>query len=1303
MSTASLVGGNISSLSKAFPNASNTISNFVTTLRNGEGTIAAFKTGLKGIGTVIKSHPIASYTASIVGVIATYKLFTNWVKSWQENAEKQAQESKEVADAAKEETNSLNELINKYKELAKADRTNSETREEIKNIQDEIAKLVGVQADNLDLVNGKLDSQITKLQEIARIEASKDTTAYRKAAIDSKNVIDNSKLTDYLADSGNNGKNITFSKGFTVDSSTLSDEDVRKINDILNSKGLDSVIKKSALFLSDNYADRIETLNTVIEYIENNIPDFSKTDTWNVLATAKTRLEENLESAQSNYKDLVDNLLFTSDSNDITVNSLDDYKNLRNNLINEISSDESISEAIKSGLIDNEWIENQVDGYLSKLNQFSDYYNEWYDKFASDTAKGAEDVKNKFRSSIENNTENFDFPNLNSNKSSSLEFFNNPNLKFSVPKLSDEAQQEINDFNEWIDSLSNSDKDIVYKISTDFTSANVENQLNNFSDGGTVDLTLRPTVDNSELKKAGWDVSSDGTATVFTSTFSNSDGSVAINFTPIVTDEKGNYKETLSPEALQEYAEGVIAGTREDDLKLQVGAEFTGGDAIDQAVNAAEKIHLLQDYFYLKGDPSNFSLDDWKSALDDYKVYAQEVGKSVGGAFETLITTKGDNDSSTFRDRVDEYVDSISTLNNAFDKFRNSELGNEDIVKLIENFPQLAGRTDDLDVAINELKDDLNNTMIADFAEQFGKMETEEDIAKLKAFQEQLLELSEPSIAELKGALGLSDASNELSKSLSAEQTELENTKESLEEQKAALQDTKDGYDNAIDSIQNLIDWTEKYIKQTKEDEISALEDKKNSIDKLVDKQKELLQAEKDEYEWNKEIADKQNDVASNTLSAAVANLDDSSAGKKAAKEANDTLDESRNDIKDSLYKHELEIREQALDELKEKSDEYYDKQIDSINEFLNDEVALYKAACNMIDTDSGELYGKLLTYCQTYTTTTEAEFNHMWNSAQSAMQEYNLASVGTWDLLNELQHKSYDVDAAINDISASIETYESRIDGVKQKIEELADTAKNAADAISAINMTVDDFNGYKYSYNGQTYYYPTTEDSENSKAVASLNILKQMTNKDSKAKELLRQKGWQSMVSTIQSGIKHYAKGTRNSNREFARINEEGQETLFAKTAKGDFALLQPGTQVFTKKQTDVLNDVSSNPDSYLSDFLKKKAEEQANMPLIPTNPLYEYFSLNKDDTTQFIGIEHRKMIDKTFGDTDKMFSKTINNVPNNVNKQTNITPSIQVNVQGDATQSTVKALQNEADKIVKRATENVMNIALRNKNII
>ena len=68
-------------------------------------------------------------------------------------------------------------------------------------------------------------------------------------------------------------------------------------------------------------------------------------------------------------------------------------------------------------------------------------------------------------------------------KASGIEIFTNPELTFPTPKLSDEAKQEINDFNNWIDSLSNSDKDIVYKISTDFTSANVENQLKNLSEG----------------------------------------------------------------------------------------------------------------------------------------------------------------------------------------------------------------------------------------------------------------------------------------------------------------------------------------------------------------------------------------------------------------------------------------------------------------------------------------------------------------------------------------------------------------------------------------------------------------------------------------------------------------------------------------------------------------------------------------------------------------------------------------------------------------------------------------------------
>ena len=76
--------------------------------------------------------------------------------------------SKENADASKQEIQSLDELIQKYKDLKTSATwgTSIEERTEIANIQEEIVELVGSEANNLDLVNGKLDEQISKLTQI---------------------------------------------------------------------------------------------------------------------------------------------------------------------------------------------------------------------------------------------------------------------------------------------------------------------------------------------------------------------------------------------------------------------------------------------------------------------------------------------------------------------------------------------------------------------------------------------------------------------------------------------------------------------------------------------------------------------------------------------------------------------------------------------------------------------------------------------------------------------------------------------------------------------------------------------------------------------------------------------------------------------------------------------------------------------------------------------------------------------------------------------------------------------------------
>ena len=131
------------------------------------------------------------------------------------------------------------------------------------------------------------------------------------------------------------------------------------------------------------------------------------------------------------------------------------------------------------------------------------------------------------------------------------------------------------------------------------TKEQIEKSLHEFEKGGGVKLTVRPVIDDSLLEKAGWGEQPGGQATVYTSTYSDETETRAINFTPIITDGKGNFQGVMTPEELQRYAENVISGVHGDYLNLQIGAEFNGEDAIQQAEEAAQKIHELHEKYFL--------------------------------------------------------------------------------------------------------------------------------------------------------------------------------------------------------------------------------------------------------------------------------------------------------------------------------------------------------------------------------------------------------------------------------------------------------------------------------------------------------------------------------------------------------------------------------------------------------------------------------------------------------------------------------------------------------------------------------
>ncbi len=504
-----------------------------------------------------------------------------------------------------------------------------------------------------------------------------------------------------------------------------------------------------------------------------------------------------------------------------------------------------------------------------------------------------------------------------------------------------------------------------------------------------------------------------------------------------------------------------------------------------------------------------------------------------------------------------------------------------------------------------------------------------------------LIDYYESSLSDLSTTTDkVTSATEKHKKALENEEKALEKTKEALENKKQALEDSKDGYEDALSAIEDLVDWTEKYIKQTKQNEIDALQERKDKIDELIEKKQELLDKEKEEADFNKQLKEKENAVASNALSAAITGLDDSSAGKKAHKENVDDLVESREDLYDYLSDYQYDTRKEALDKLKEETDKHYDDEIQTIQDFLNNEVSLHRAACNMIDNDNGTLYNNLLWYCQNYTTTTEAEFNHMWQSAQSALYEYGTAQLNVMDLMNTLQSRIYDVDSAIANVTGSIDNYTSRIDSLKQKIDELGNSAQTTKAKIDSVKIQPSSItgHGYKITYNGKVYKTNLTNKED-----AETYFISRISNDWYGGRAL--------PAGSLWSKMKAYASGTKSAKGGLSIVDEEGigSELIPTSLGNGRYTILPQGNPVFSKAMTNELFEFASAPTDYFA---------------------------------------------------QKFGSEITPNVVNN--KSTVVSPAININVQGDATQATVNALHKESEKIMNNTIKKLMSYTVNNRHL-
>lgn len=372
-------------------------------LQTSANTSKAAMIGLR-VATVALNMALSMGIAfAIQAAVTGLNNFVHAAKNASEAADDLSQKSREHITELEDEKNSIEELIQKYVELKNSDTQDSSTRSEIAEIQSTITSLVGEQAGNLDLVNGKLDTELGKLKDI-QAQIAKDNLQdavanYKNAKESSNSAIgeDSYLMFDGYAYTGKREKNLEkiledAGYGGNVQSGGLFG------NTLFVMDEFDNDYKKL-----ENAAEKAKYLKGMIDTIENSGENYADSSLYAGLKdqyNAYMEYVDNQHEAASKLLEFAaDYLQYDDKLSAMTVDSADSLEKYRDAMVDSIMDLPQLEAAIADGSIDKDFVQSYVDTWLGTIDKYSDYYNELENE-SSTAASIIEEANNRITESI---------------------------------------------------------------------------------------------------------------------------------------------------------------------------------------------------------------------------------------------------------------------------------------------------------------------------------------------------------------------------------------------------------------------------------------------------------------------------------------------------------------------------------------------------------------------------------------------------------------------------------------------------------------------------------------------------------------------------------------------------------------------------------------------------------------------------------------------------------------------------------------------------------------------------------------
>lgn len=315
------------------------------------------KGGMSALWHTIKANPVGVLTTAFMLVSTAISVYKQKEEEAKQKAEELRQKTLENAEAVKEEADKISDLISQYTEYKDITSLTAEDKENLKSIQDQLIETFGKEAEGIDLVNGKYDEQIQKLDEVARkkLKQAEDTLISNR----------NSATKDLHKDNSN----IVFEESY------VSDELVNLINEaypgMISAEIKDKIVGGETieveLYGLTDAQQKIEAIQKVLDKMKDagydDIPLFTS------LTAKRDEYQENLDAYNKSISDLADNYisLYSLDNPiDMSKASHETYQSWKDGLLKQFEDDKELQSEIESHL--EQQLSNGFQGIIPALS-----------------------------------------------------------------------------------------------------------------------------------------------------------------------------------------------------------------------------------------------------------------------------------------------------------------------------------------------------------------------------------------------------------------------------------------------------------------------------------------------------------------------------------------------------------------------------------------------------------------------------------------------------------------------------------------------------------------------------------------------------------------------------------------------------------------------------------------------------------------------------------------------------------------------------------------------------------------------